>query len=125
LIAGGDPTQFLASVRAIVEKLRAGGTFMRALALASAESPMTDALTAPADTFSALNVPIAEADDFGAPADAASNLAVQFNDMGDALTPPTDSAAGQVTGTLDDGLGGVLVDEDGAAILASLAPLFV
>lgn len=124
LIAGGDVTTFLATVQAIVEKLRASGTHLRAIALSSA-APMTDAFGPPSDLATIWDSAMAISDAFTAPAEAVTPWSSVATDLSDAFTAPTETTVGAVNGSIDDGAGGVVVDENGDPILLPLEPLFL
>ena len=125
LIAGGDIDTFLTTVQAIVGRLRAAGTHMRALALSSAGTPMSDEfLFAPADSTSMLSASSAFTEVFEAPTEALSTLAAVQAGMADAFTAPIDSAEGEVRRRIVDHNGAPITDENDAPILAVIGPLF-
>lgn len=102
LINGGDPTTFLTTVRQIVERLRAAGTHLRALALQA--SSLTDGLTPPTDQSQV----VLEADLGDAltpPEDAYSYMPISLGALVDALTAPDDPMS--ITVTYDYAFDGV------------------
>lgn len=125
LILGGDITTFSDTVRAIVEKLRAAGTFLRALALSATGSPMTDALTPPGDSFGALVFSGSFADTLTSPTDALSGLAMISTGLSDALTAPSDAATGTILAVLTTEGGDPITDESGAPIQAQVGLVFI
>jgi len=96
LLSGEDPTEFNSRVHAIIDRLRAAGTHLRALSLKAAV--ITDQFTAPTDegTVQQLLVKpvfsdslIEPAEDFGAMAGALATFA-------DTLTTPLDDVTGTI-----------------------------
>lgn len=93
LLNGGDFTEFQQTVRELIDRLRAAGTHLRALALQG--SAIGDTFTAPTDASGAklLNVNMAMGDDFAGAVDGEITIAMALEDMNDSLDPATDDAA--------------------------------
>jgi hypothetical protein len=125
LLLGGDPTTFAATVQAIVQKLRAGGTFLRALALGAAGAPITDSLAPPTDDVSILGVTATLTDALSAPAEVVSGLAIRNNDLSDVFTAPSDAAAGSILTNITTQGGAPITDQAGNPLQARGAPLFI
>lgn len=92
LLGGTDPTSFRQTVTDLVNRLRAAGTFMRALSLQG--SAISDAVTPPTDAgLSTLAVAVTEADTVPARTDAAFAFAGQLAGMSDAAGARSDAAS--------------------------------
>lgn len=125
LLNGGDISTFLTTVRGIVDRLRASGTHLRALALSSAGTPIADSATAPTEVVGALTLSSVFAEAFSSPIEAFGGAAGVLGEMADALFSPTDAAAGTVQRQLTAANGAPITDDVGEPILISASALFV
>lgn len=124
LILGGDISGFHDAVVAIVEKLRASGTHLRALALGSA-APLTDAFTAPHDSTSGWIGAMGYSEALTAPTEAATGYTGRLTDIVEAASAPAESQTGNVFVVVRTAGGQVLTTSAGDPILAAIGPLFV
>lgn len=94
LLNGGDLTDFQNSVRALIGRLRAAGTHLRALALQTS-AVNDDFVNAPVDSMAAVVVNSIMADTRSAPTETMSTIAAKAT-LSDALTSPTEDAGLEV-----------------------------
>jgi hypothetical protein len=127
LLSGAEPTAFLAQVQAVVNKIRAGGRFLRALVLSGAGSGLVDTLAAPtddADTASFAGV-TDFSDTMSAPDDSATMMpAASLTDMSESFAGPADAADGTIYALILTSGGDALTTDGGDPILATVGPLF-
>lgn len=88
LINGSDLTAFQDSLRALVARLRAAGTHLRALALQS--SDIGDTFKAPTDNIKTFAVTITQTDTFTAPTEGSLGFASIMDDFAEAFAAPAE-----------------------------------
>jgi len=125
LVLGGDIAEFQAGIEAVVAKVRAAGTFLRALALNSAADPITDAFAGATDSASPWVIAIAHSDVLDAPAETSTGYTGVMTDMVEALSAPSEAQEGLVYAQLRASDGSPITDDTGQPLLASTGPLFV
>lgn len=124
LLAGGDIVEFTDTVSAIVGRLRAAGTQLRALALIAA-APIVDAFPfAPVDSMLEITILDTGADTATAPTEALGVFDVRMASVTDALPAPAETVSGTVYAKLTDELGAPVVDENGDPLLVPVGALF-